>query len=222
MAAALGEFLLNLFGGNKIIATLFVAMFPLIELKGAIPIGTGLFGLNLWATAGIAYLGSTIVSVAEFFILIPIFNLLKKIKFIRRLIEKIEQIFKDKAAEIAKKTDGSAEKEARKIMMLSLFVFVAVPFPVTGVWTGTAIAVFLGLKFRESVLPIACGNLIAGAIITLMTMLFGEYVDIIIYILFAIAIIMLIVFIVKVVKSKPHTQEATSGAEDDDAGNEKK
>ena len=214
--------MLNLFGGNKIIATLFVSMFPLIELKGAIPIGTGLFGMNLWATAGIAYLGSTIVSVAEFFILIPIFNLLKKIKFIRRLIEKIEQIFKDKAAEIAKKTDGSAEREARKIMMLSLFVFVAVPFPVTGVWTGTAIAVFLGLKFRESVLPIACGNLIAGAIITLMTMLFGKYVDIIIYILFAIAIVMLIVFIVKVAKSKPHAQEATSNAKESVANDGKK
>lgn len=221
MTEALGDFLLNLFGGNKIAATLFVSMFPLIELKGAIPIGTGLFGLNLWATAGIAYLGSTIVSVAEFFILIPIFNLLKKIKFIRRLIEKIEQIFKDKATEIAKKTDGSAEKEARKIMMLSIFVFVAVPFPVTGVWTGTAIAVFLGLKFRESVLPIAGGNLVAGAIITLMTMLFGKYVDVIIYVLFAIAVIMLVVFIVKVVKSKPHTAEIGSGTENGGAGDEK-
>lgn len=221
MTEALGNFLLNLFGGNKIAATLFVSMFPLIELKGAIPIGTGLFGLNLWATAGIAYLGSTIVSVAEFFILIPIFNLLKKIKFIRRLIEKIEQIFKDKAAEITKKTDGSAEKEARKIMMLSIFVFVAVPFPVTGVWTGTAIAVFLGLKFRESVLPIAGGNLVAGAIITLMTMLFGKYVDVIIYVLFAIAVIMLVVFIVKVVKSKPHTAEIDSGTENGGAGDEK-
>lgn len=200
MADSLGQFLLGIFGGNKILATLFVSMFPLIELKGAIPIGTGLFGMNLWATAGIAYLGSTLVSVAGFFILIPIFNLLKTIGFIRRLIEKIEQVFKDKAEEIAKKADGSAEKEARKIMMLSLFVFVAVPFPVTGVWTGTAIAVFLGLKFRESVLPIAGGNLIAGVLITLLTMAFGSYVDYIIYALFTIAIVMLVIFIVKVAR----------------------
>lgn len=200
MADSLGQFLLGIFGGNKILATLFVSMFPLIELKGAIPIGTGLFGMNLWATAGISYLGSTLVSVAEFFILIPIFYLLKKIGFIRRLIEKIEQVFKDKAEEIAKKADGSAEKEARKIMMLSLFVFVAVPFPVTGVWTGTAIAVFLGLKFRESVLPIAGGNLIAGVLITLLTMAFGSYVDYIIYALFTIAIVMLVIFIVKVAR----------------------
>lgn len=212
MAEVLGKFLLDLFG-SKFAATLFVSMFPLIELKGAIPIGTGLFGMNLWQTAGIAYLGSTIVSVAEFFLLIPIFNLLKKIKFIKKLVEKVEYIFEKKAAEIARKTDGSPEKEARKIMMISLFVFVAVPFPVTGVWTGTAIAVFLGLKFRESVLPIAGGNLIAGGIITLLTFLFKDYVDLIIYALFAIAIIMLAVFIVKIVLSKPEKKDGATEIE---------
>ena len=205
MTEVLGKFLLDVFK-SEYIATLFVSMFPLIELKGAIPIGTGLFNLKLWQTAGIAYLGSTIVSIAVFFLLIPIFNLLKKIGFIRKLIEKIEAIFNEKAQKIAQKTNGSAEKEAKKIMMLSLFIFVAVPFPVTGVWTGTAIAVFLGLKFKESVLPIAVGNLIAGSIITLLTFLFGEYVDIIIYVLFAIAIVMLALFIVKLITAKPKTE----------------
>ena len=202
MTEVLGEFLLKIFQ-NEYVATLFVSMFPLIELKGAIPIGTGLFGLNLFETAGIAYLGSTVISCLLFFLLIPIFNLLKKIGFVKKIVEKIEAVFEKKANEIAQKTDGSPEKEARKIMMISLFIFVAVPFPVTGVWTGTAIAVFLGLKFRESVLPIAIGNLIAGAIITLLTFLVGEYVDIVIYALFAIAIIMLILFIVKIVKANP-------------------
>ncbi len=204
MTEALGKFLLSIFQ-NEYVATLFVSMFPLIELKGAIPIGTGLFGLGLWETAGIAYLGSTVISILIFFLLIPIFNLLKKIGFVRKIIEKIEMIFEEKAQKIAQKTNGSPEKEARKIMMISLFIFVAVPFPVTGVWTGTAIAVFLGLKFKESVLPIACGNLIAGSIITLLTFLVGDYVDIIIYALFAIAIIMLVFFIVKLIKAKPQT-----------------
>lgn len=209
MAGALGEFLLKLFGGNTYAATLFVSMFPLIELKGAIPIGTGLFGMPLWQTSLVAYLGSTIVSVAEFFLLIPIFNLLKKIGFIKKLVIKVEGIFARKAEEIAKKTEGSAEKEAKKIMLWSLFVFVAVPFPVTGVWTGTAIAVFLGLKFHESVLPIAAGNLVAGGIITLLTFLLGEkYTNYLIYALFVIAIIMLVVFIIKIVRSEPKSEAA--------------
>ena len=203
MTEALGEFLLKLFGGNTYAATLFVSMFPLIELKGAIPIGTGLFGMPLWQTSLVAYLGSTIVSVAEFFLLIPVFNLLKRISFIKKLVLKVEGIFARKAEEIAKKTEGSAEKEAKKIMLWSLFVFVAVPFPVTGVWTGTAIAVFLGLKFRESVLPIAAGNLVAGGIITLLTFLLGEkYTNYLIYALFVIALIMLVVFVVESGKRK--------------------
>lgn len=215
MTEALGEFLLKLFGGNTYAATLFVSMFPLIELKGAIPIGTGLFGMPLWQTSLVAYLGSTIVSVAEFFLLIPIFNLLKRIGFIKKLVLKVEGIFARKAEEIAKKTEGSAEKEAKKIMLWSLFVFVAVPFPVTGVWTGTAIAVFLGLKFHESVLPIAAGNLVAGGIITLLTFLLGEkYTNYLIYVLFVIALIMLVVFIVKIVRSEPKAESA-NGSEDE-------
>ena len=66
--------------------------------------------------------------------------------------------------------------------------------------------VFLGLKLKEAVLPIAVGNLIAGTIITLLTFLFKDYINIIIYALFAIAIVMLIVFIVKIVCSKPIEQ----------------
>lgn len=215
MTEALGEFLLKLFGGNTYAASLFVSMFPLIELKGAIPIGTGLFGMPLWQTSLVAYLGSTIVSVAEFFLLIPVFNLLKRISFIKKLVLKVEGIFARKAEEIAKKTEGSAEKEAKKIMLWSLFVFVAVPFPVTGVWTGTAIAVFLGLKFHESVLPIAAGNLVAGGIITLLTFLLGEkYTNYLIYALFVIALIMLVVFIVKIVRSEPKAENA-NGSEDE-------
>lgn len=215
MTEALGEFLLKLFGGNTYAATLFVSMFPLIELKGAIPIGTGLFGMPLWQTSLVAYLGSTIVSVAEFFLLIPVFKLLKRISFIKKLVLKVEGIFARKAEEIAKKTEGSAEKEAKKIMLWSLFVFVAVPFPVTGVWTGTAIAVFLGLKFHESVLPIAAGNLVAGGIITLLTFLLGEkYTNYLIYALFVIALIMLVVFIIKIVRSEPKAESA-NGSEDE-------
>ena len=202
MALLLGEFLIKIFG-SRYIAVAIVSMFPLIELKGAIPIGMSeAFGMGLFETAGIAYLGSTAVAIGVFFLLVPIFDLLKKLKFIKRLIEKVEDLFARKAEKIAAKTQGSAEAEAKKIMMLSLFAFVAVPFPVTGVWTGTAVAVFLGLKFRESILPIALGNLVAGAAITLLTFLFRDYVDYIIYGLLTVAVVMLVVFIVKVARSK--------------------
>ncbi len=199
------EFLQSFTTNSKLI-TLFVSMFPLIELKGAIPIGTAL-GENLITSALLAYVGSSIICIPIFFLLIPIFNLLKKIKFIKKFIEKIEAVFKEKAEKLAEKSNGGAEEVKNKILIWGLFIFVAVPFPVTGVWTGTAIAVFLNLKFRQSFLPLVLGNLIAGSLITLLTFLFKDYVNIIISVLFAIAIIMLIVFITKIILAKPNKKE---------------
>ncbi len=201
----MGEFLLEFLSGitdNSNLITLLVSMFPLIELKGAIPIGTGL-NLPLLQSALLAYAGSSLIVIPVFFLLIPIFNLLKKIKFIKKLVEKIEAVFEKKAQDLAKKSDGAPEDKVRKILIWGLFIFVAVPFPVTGVWTGTAIAVFLNMKFRDSFLPIVLGNLVAGSIITFITFLFADYVDIIIGALVIIAIIMLLIFIIKVIKTKP-------------------
>lgn len=201
----MGEFLLEFLSGvtdNSNLITFLVSMFPLIELKGAIPIGTGL-DLPLLQSALLAYAGSSLIVIPIFFLLIPIFNLLKKIKFIKKLVEKIEAVFEKKAQDLAKKSDGAPEEKVRKILIWGLFIFVAIPFPVTGVWTGTAIAVFLNMRFRDSFLPIVLGNLVAGAIITFITFLFADYVDLIIGVLIILAIIMLLIFIIKVIKTKP-------------------
>ena len=179
-------------------------MFPLIELKGAIPIGT-LLGENLVTSALLGYIGSTLICIPIFFLLVPIFNLLKKIKFVKRFIEKIEAVLIGKAEKIAQKSNGKTEEVKTKFLSTALLIFVAVPFPVTGVWTGTAIAVFVGLSFKNSFIPLVVGNLIAGSIITLLTFLFKDYVDIIITTLFIIALVMLIIFIIKIIKSKPKT-----------------
>ena len=206
MADKIAEFLLNLTHSN-LLSVLLISAFPLIELKGAIPIGAKL-GVSLWQTAGLAYLGSTLVCIPVFFLLIPIFNLLKKIPFIKRFIEKVESVLYGKAKKIALKAKGvDDEKYARRLMARALLIFVAVPLPVTGVWTGTAIAVFLGFKFKEAVFSLAAGNLIAGAIITLLTYFFKDYVDYIILGLAVLAVVMLVFFIVKVIISKPENND---------------
>ena len=205
----MGEILLNFFKSitdNGELITLLVSMFPLIELKGAIPIGTGL-ELPLIRSALLAYSGSTLIVIPIFFLLIPIFNLLKKIKFVKKFIQKVETVFEEKAKSVAKNANDKSEDQVRKFLMLALFIFVAVPFPVTGVWTGTGIAVFLNMKFKDAFLPIVLGNLVAGTIITIITYFFQAYVDLIISILLVIALIMLTIFIVKLVKSKPKTEK---------------
>ena len=204
MAEFLLELLKNITNDSKLL-TLIISIFPLVELKGAIPIGLGL-GENLFTTAMLAYAGSSLICIPIYFLLIPIFNLLKKIKFVKKIVEKIELVLKNKAVKVAKGTENAEEKKD-KFLMLALFIFVAIPFPVTGIWTGTAIAVFLQMKFSKCFLPLVLGNLVAGIIITLLTLLFSSYVNIIIDVLFIIVIIMLIIFIVKVVKSKPIKEE---------------
>ena len=222
MSDILLDFFLKITDNAKII-TLFLSMFPLIELKGAIPVGVRL-GLNTVTSALIAYAGSSLIVIPLFFLLIPIFNLLKKIKFIKKLVEKIESVFERKAEELAKKANGEAEDKRRKMLIWGLFVFVAIPLPMTGVWTGTAIAVFLNVKFKDGFLPLVLGNLVAGTIITLLTLLFKQYVDTIIDVVFVLAIVLLIVTILKIVLSKPKTVgdnkgDALSG-DDKDGENE--
>ena len=204
MAEFLLEFLKNITNDSKLL-TLIISIFPLVELKGAIPIGLGL-GENLFTSAMLAYAGSSLICIPIYFLLIPIFNLLKKIKFVKKIVEKIELVLKNKAVKVVKGR-GNAEEKKGKFLMLALFIFVAIPFPVTGIWTGTAMAVFLQMKFSKCFLPLVLGNLVAGIIITLLTLLFSSYVNVIIDVLFIIAIIMLIIFIVKVVKSKPVKEE---------------
>ena len=79
-----------------------------------------------------------------------------------------------------------------------MFIFVAIPLPMTGVWTGTAIAVFLGLKFKQAFVPIALGNLVAGVIISVLAELCLTYLNIILLVMLIIAVVLFIVFIVKI------------------------
>ena len=91
--------------------------------------------------------------------------------------------------------------------LLGVFIFVAIPLPMTGVWTGTAISVFLNLKFKHAVLPIVLGNFIAGLLISLLCVICLafwsiEVLDYILYGLFVLVIIFLIITIIKVATNK--------------------
>ena len=189
----------NVLIGNPALTAMLVALVPLIELKGAILFARA-SGLGFLAALGASYLGSTVVAVPIFFLLRPILNLLKKVKWFNRFACKVEEYFRKKAEEVKNRKGKLSESG---IKQLGVFIFIAIPLPMTGVWTGTAIAVFLGLKFKEIILPVLGGNLVAGLIISLLAELFLPYVDIILYVLFALVVVMLIVFIVKIALTKP-------------------
>ncbi len=192
--------------GDPALTAMLVSLVPLIELKGAILFARA-SGLGFFSALGASYLGSTIVAIPIFFLLVPVLNLLKKIKWFNRFACKVEEYFKRKAESVKNKKGKLGETG---IKMLGVFIFIAIPLPMTGVWTGTAIAVFLGLKFKEILLPVLGGNLVAGLIISVLAELFLPYVDIILYILFALVVVMLVVFIVKVALTKPKEEKSLS------------
>jgi uncharacterized membrane protein len=207
------EFISNLIG-NEYWATLVMSFFPLIELKGAI-IYARSAGIDFFISLILSYVGSTLVFIPIYFLLRPVLNLLKKIKIISSVAEKAESYCAKKAqtAIEQQRAKGRASKMSDKLLkQLGVFVFVAIPLPMTGIWTGTAIAAFLDLKFKDVILPVTLGNLVAGTVIALLAELCAviwtiKALDYILYGLFALAIIMLIVLIIKVALSKPNKKE---------------
>ena len=203
------EFISNLIG-NDFWATLVMSLFPLIELKGSIVFARGV-GMDFFTAFALSYLGSTVVFVVVYFLLKPILNLLKKIKWFSRIALKCESYCEEKAksaVENQKKKGKSSNISETLLKQLGVFIFVAIPLPMTGVWTGTAVAVFLGLKFKDVVLPVCLGNLVAGLLISLLAQLCISLwniavLDYILYALFAIAVVLLAVLIVKVALQKP-------------------
>ena len=207
------EFISNLIG-NDFLATIIMSFIPMIELKGSIVFARGA-GIEIYYAFLLSYLGSTLVFFLIFFLLKPILKLLKKIKFIDKFAIKLEYYFKDKAQRTLEKQQQKNKKgkmDERKLKMLSTFVFVAIPLPLTGVWTGTAVSVFLDMRVKDAILPVVIGNFIAGLLISglaeLCMLIFRSYavLDYILYGLFGLAVILLTVFIIKVARKKPPVQ----------------
>lgn len=136
---------------------LLISMLPVIELRGAIPVGLYTFDLPIWPVTAVSVLGN----------LLPIpFLILFGGKVLRYLakFEKFGKPFR-KILEIGEKKVAKMNSGAQKALFWGLFTFVAIPLPGTGGWTGALIAITLGLDLKKSFPPIALGVLGAGAII---------------------------------------------------------
>ena len=183
-------------------ATLIASAIPFIELKGGILLARG-GGLSFFTALLLSFIGSTAIFFIIYFLLKPIFKLLKKIPFLRRLAIAIDRYFTEKAsAKITANNGGLEQKDGGTVWLITttVLIFVAIPLPMTGVYTGTAIAVYLGLDFKHSLLAVAVGNFIAGFIISILAEILLPYVNIILYALLVIAFILLVVFILKIIK----------------------
>lgn len=139
-----------------------VSMVPLIELRGAIPYGVA-FGLPLWLTYVIAIVGNMLP--------VPIIYF-----FARRVLlwgrdKAVIGRFFTFCLEKGEKAGRKLQTKAGKGLYWALLLFVGIPLPGTGAWTGTLAASLLDMDFKKSTLACMGGVLLAGIIMGVLSLL---------------------------------------------------
>ena len=142
---------------GKMIITFFISMVPVIELRGAIPIGVS-YGLDYWVVVLLSIIGN----------LLPVPFI---ILFVRKVFEMIRK-WNKKLDSLVSKLEKRAQSKSdvvQKCAFFGLFVLVAIPFPGTGAWTGALVAAMLDMRLKRAFPAIALGVIAAAAIVTFVT-----------------------------------------------------
>lgn len=142
------------------LATLLIAMLPIAELRAAIPVALIGFDLPIWSSYLWAVIGNLIPAVLLLWLLDPVS------KWLMNHSKLFNNFFNWVFARTRKRFTSNAAKFGT---FITLVLFVAIPLPITGAWTGTAAAFIFGIPFKKSFFAILTGVLIAGIIVTLTT-----------------------------------------------------
>ena len=206
------EWLQSTFTANPHWVTAIISIIPMIEVRGAITVGISL-GLNEWVAWALASSSSIVVCPILLFFLKPILNLLKKVKIFKFLAQGMEDMFASRAKKLKSdsETGTVSEKTILHRKIVGVFLFVAIPLPMTGVWTGSAVSAFLDLKYRYSVPAIIIGNFVSGLLIMLLNMILGEHATLILFILLIFVLISIISVCTAVILRYKKKQKATAG-----------
>lgn len=145
----------------KYLIVFLISMVPLIELRGAIPYAVG-FKLPLLPSYIIAILGNMLPVPFIFFFARKILEWGKDKKFTKK--------FFTFCLEKGNKGGKKLQEKAGRNVYLALFLFVGIPLPGTGAWTGTLAASLLNLDFKKSVIAIMGGVVLAGIIMGLVSL----------------------------------------------------
>ena len=142
-----------------------ISMVPLLELRGGL-LAASLLRVSILTAVPICVIGNILPIPFILWFITPIFNWLKKTKLFRPLVEKLENRAMSKKDRI------------EKGYFWGLALFVGIPLPGTGAWTGALIAALLGIPFKKSFPAIVLGVLIACVIMALVSYgIFGPAVQ---------------------------------------------
>ena len=133
-----------------------ISMFPILELRGGL-IAATLLGLSGLPSFIICFIGNIIPIPFILWLITPIFNRLKKTKLFSGIVNKLERKAMSKKAQI------------EKLQYIGLLLFVGIPLPGTGAWTGCLIAALLDMDKKKSMLYAILGVLLAGVIMMILS-----------------------------------------------------
>lgn len=157
---SLAEKVANLLGALPDTLIIFVvSMLPLIELRGGLILAP-IMGIPMWKAIPVCLAGNILPIPFILWLITPIFTWLKKTKLFRPLVEKLET-----------KSMGKSDK-IKKYEFWGLVLFVGIPLPGTGAWTGALIASMLNIKVKKAFPAILLGLLLATVIMCLITYFF--------------------------------------------------
>lgn len=136
-----------------------ISALPVLELRGALPVAINLFHMPWYKAFFLAIIGN----------LLPVPILLLFLDSLAKAVSHVDigQRLVDWVFEHTRRRGKAIERYEK----MGLMLFVAIPLPVTGAWTGSIAAFLLGLKFRYAFLSILAGVVIAGAIVTSLCLL---------------------------------------------------
>ncbi len=159
MEAAVGSIIevLEAHSVSPQIITFLISMIPLLELRGSIIVAGSILRLPFFETFIAAVLGNMLPIPFILLFIEKIFSWMKKVNGLKKFPDWIEKKAMKKSEQI------------EKYGYLGLFLFVAIPLPGTGAWTGSLLAVLFGMKPKKSLLFIFFGVLTAGIIMSLVS-----------------------------------------------------
>ena len=157
--ALINWFILNLGGkvGKEFIVFL-ISMVPILELRGGLlAAGPAFLDIPMWQAIPICVIGNIIPIPFILLLITKIFDWMKGTKKLKPMVEKLE-------AKALSKSD-----KIEKYEFWGLVLFVGIPLPGTGAWTGSLIAALLGIRFRKSFPAICLGIIVATVLMTLLS-----------------------------------------------------
>jgi uncharacterized membrane protein len=136
-----------------------VSMLPVVELRGAIPIGNNLFHLALWKTLTLSVVGNMIPMFLLVLLLERIVGWLSHVAFFKRFFDWLFRHTRGRSGAVARSE------------FWGLVVFVGIPLPGMGVWTGAVLAVAMDMPYWRSMLAGFLGVLLAAVVVTILCLL---------------------------------------------------